>query len=272
MTEPLPRQFDALLLKVARAHGHTEDFLESAKAFWRTATYDSEPRVDGRGRGVYWVSRVDSPPLELALHVSEAAHQLRSSLDHLMWLLARPVTPREEREVQFPITSSSHVFRGRHGTKTRPGLRGVRHMMPGVSRGVRTLVESVQPYHRRKWPQTALLGQLQAISNWDKHRSLTTTAGGTVSTETTIRIVGRATFRSVEQFTPILKPGAILARFEVADFDHGTELYMKPVTTLTPIFDPSMPPEIRERAVYATLHDCAAFIRTVVLPMFARFF
>lgn len=271
-TKPLPDEFADILLKLRQADDHAEAFSSAAKEFWKSATYDSQPELDRKGIGIYRVTRVDSPPPELAIHISEAAHHLRSSLDHLMWLLARPTTTKEESNVQFPLVRSWPAFRGQHQTKTVKGHRGVRHMMPGVPRGVRTLVERLQPYHRRKWPETALLGQLQAISNWDKHRTLMTTAGGTVSIQTTLRIVGRATFRYIDQRTPILKPGAVLARFEVADFDNGTEVYMKPITTLVPIFDPAMPPEIRERPVYTVLHDCAGFIRTGVLPMFVRFF
>lgn len=259
-SDPLPIEFSDILRKLRRADYHAEAFNGAAKDFWKSATYEAEPQRDRKGRFVYRVIRVDSPPPDLAIHVSEAAHHLRSSLDHLMWLLARPATTKREGDVQFPLVTRRARFAT---TKWR---------MPGVPRGVRTLVERLQPYHRRKWPQTALLGQLQAISNWDKHRTLMTTAAGTKSTEVAIRIIGRATLQNVEYFTPILKPNAILARFEAADVDDGTKVYMKPVTTVVPIFDPAMPPEIRERPVFATLHDCTNFIRDGVLPMFARFF
>lgn len=252
----LPIEFSDILRKLRRAHEHASAFNDAAQKFWRSKVYAGEAQRDRQGRGVYRVTRVDARPPELGIYIGDAAHQLRSSLDHLMWLLANPVTEKEERDVQFPLVGSLAAFRGRKQTKTQRGYSGTSHMMPGVPRGVRTLVERLQPYHRRKWPQAALLGQIHAISNWDKHRALTTTAGGLVATETVFRIQGRATLKSVEHFIPVLKPGAILARFEVGDFDVGTTVYMKPVTTLVPQFDEGMPKEIRRRPIFDTLNNC----------------
>ena len=153
---------------------------------------------------------------------------MRSSLDHLMWLLARPKTAKQESDVQFPLLRPLPRVRGVNRDSSRKRFAGTSHMMPGVSRGVRTLVEGLQPYHSRKRPKTALLGQLNAISNRDKHRTLATTAVGTTATESDFRITGQAAVKNVEHFTPVLKAGAILVRCEVAYSVSGAEVYMKP--------------------------------------------
>ena len=73
-------------------------------------------------------------------------------------------------------------------------------------------------------------------------------------------------------FRPVLKPDAILLRWEMAYADKGTEVQVKPVTTVIPQFDEGMPTEIRGRPVYDTLYYCRTFIEAEVLPAFARFF
>ncbi len=274
--QTLPKQFDDILLKLRRAREHAEAFNSEAIAFWkRDDIYEGRPERDRKGRRLYRVTRVDTPPPELAVYIGESAHQLRSSLDHLMWLLAKPKTAKQENDVSFPILKPLPPplpGRGHNPVRRRRRFRGMSHTMPGVSRGVRTLVEALQPYHCRSWPHTALLGQIQAISNWDKHRTLMTTAAMTMATETHIRIEGRAELKNLEHFTPILEAGTILARFEVGDSDSGTDVYMKPETTVIPCFGKTMPKEIRLRPVYPMLYMCGRFIEEVVLPMFARFF
>jgi hypothetical protein len=258
---PLPEQFKDIVLKLRRARQHTEAFNRAAYEFWKSSDiYEGTPERDAQGGFVYLVTRVASPPAELGLFIGEAAHQLRSSLDHLMWLLARPKTPKEESNVQFPIVSK------------RARWKDTRYRMPGVPRGVRALVEQLQPYHSRKRPQTALLSQLQTISNWDKHRTFTTTGAGTMITESEVRITGRVEMTNFVSYTPILEVGAILARFEVTDFDPGSEVYMKPKTTVLPQFDQRMPEDIRGRPVYDLLVNCGEFIYRDILPQFARFF
>jgi hypothetical protein len=258
-TSSLPEKFDDISRKLGRGLEHAKAFNDAAQVFWKSEVYAGKPDVDRKGRGIYRVARIDPPPPELAMLIGESAHQLRSSLDHLMWLLAKPAK-KEESKVQFPITS------------TYARYLGARWMMPGVPRGVRTLVERLQPYHSRRWPQTALLGQLREIANWDKHRTLITTAVAPVVTDPIFRIVGRATIKNVEVFRPVLKANAILIRWEVGDFEDGTTVYVKPITTIIPQFDKRLPKEIRGRPIFDTLNDCRLFIRNEVLPVFARFF
>lgn len=258
---PLPHQFDDIQRKLTRANAHTKTFNNLVKDFWKSARYDSEGKTDYKGRLVCFVTYVDQVPPDLSLLISESAHQLRSALDHLMWMLARPQGAKQEGNVQFPLVRSRKKY-----------ISGTDHMMPGVRRGVRTVIESLQPYHSRKWPKTALLGQLRAISNWDKHRSLLTTMGATTVMESKITLIGGARIGRVEHFRPILKPGAIIARIEVLESPPGSEVRVKPNSQLLPVFDEGAPKEIEGLGVVDTLLDCARFIRIEVLPRFAKFF
>lgn len=257
-SQPLPSEFDNLLVKLRRADEHIEAFNTAAKEFWKGDVYAAEGQKDRKGRRVYRVTRVDLPPPALALHVSDAAHQLRSTLDHLIWLLARP-TLKEEDKVAFPIVS--------HRRQWRP----TRYKTPSVRRGVRTVIESLQPYHRRKWPDTYLLAQLQAISNWDKHRVLMTTVARVLDNKVRVRTDGRVQFGRVEHFLGVLKPGAILFRFEVTNSDHGAEVKVKPETTIVPVFEGHLHKDIRGRPVADMLIRCSQFIEREVLPRLAGF-
>lgn len=84
----LPIEFSDILAKLRRAHQHLELFNSEVKAFWKSEKrYDGAPQRDGKGRHIYRVTRVESPPPEIGIYIGEAVHQMRSSLDHLMWLL-----------------------------------------------------------------------------------------------------------------------------------------------------------------------------------------
>jgi hypothetical protein len=259
--------------KLGRAHQHLEAFNSEAQRWWKSEEhYGGAPKFDRHGRLLYVVRHVVLPPPEIGIYIGEAAHQMRSSLDHIMWLLAKPTTPKQEANVQFPLLSTPRRIRGIRRITSRNRFKGVLHTMPGVSREVRTLVESLQPYHSRKWPQTALLGRLQAISNRDKRRSLMTT--GVVAEMTTSRIhtVGEVLLENVEHFNPVLKPGAVLVRAKVAYARESAEVKMKPETTVRPHFDNATPIQVRGQPVYAVLFDCLTFINADILPLFARFF
>lgn len=213
---------------------------------------------DRKGRLVYRVSEVSPTPALISLLVGDMANNLRTALDHLMFLLARPATEKEERAVAFPIVKSSKDF------------AGTRRNMPGVPKGVRTLVETLQPYHRRKWPETALLGQLQAINNWDKHRQLATAVASLEDSYMNLRAFGTTVTKEVH-FRGKVKPGTAVARFELGHSQRGAVILIEPRLGYLLVFDDSMPSPIRRATVIATMADIGNFIEHDLLPRFDRF-
>jgi hypothetical protein len=142
-------------------------------------------------------------------------------------------------------------------------------MMPGVPRKVRAVVERLQPYHRRKWPDTALLGQLKEIDNWDKHRALTTAAAYTEDTTVNVTITGNASVLSQTTFRGWLKTGAVLARLQLTPgTQEGDKMHMECSFAPIPIFDNGMPKQLRGIAPIATLWAAGQFIDRVVIPLF----
>ena len=211
--------------KLGRANEHLKALNKALDDFYQSDFYARGMKQDRKGGVVLYVKSVKPVPPIVSILAGETVHQLRSVLDHLMWLLAKP-TRKQESDVAFPLVS------------TRLRFRGTRQKMPGVPRGVRTVVESLQPYHSRKWPDTALLGVIQAISNRDKHRTLATTAVSLESLNPNVRVVAGATIGGQQTFRGVLKVGAKLHRFNMSYIGPDAEMYVKPELTLISSFRP----------------------------------
>jgi len=199
------------------------------------------------------------PPM-LSFMLGDCAHNLRSALDHLAFLICRPRTEREEASVEFPITSSYARF------------RSTRYKMPHAPRGYRTAVERLQPYHRRTNPESVALWHLQEINNWDKHRLLLTTAASLVDSNIEVTILrGSTSVVRIEKFRGLLKPGTVLSRVQVGESEAGAQVYVKPQLTVAPVFDDRMPKKIRGLSAPDSLARAAIFIEFTVLPALEPF-
>jgi len=253
-------RLDGMKWKLWRAEQHGQALYNATQAFFQTEFYRTRAEQDSEGRLVFFVTEVDPMPPEWGLMIGDTAHNLRSALDHLIFLLAKPVGEKEEKAVQFPLFDSPEKWDNAEGRN-----------VPGVAPGVEALVESLQPYNSGKWPNTALLGQIQAIDNWDKHRALLTTATSSEIARLTTTISANANLVSEERFRGELKPGAILARIKLGNPVKGDKVSVHPEMTFIPIFDSSMPEPIRGRPVLDTLANAGQFIQGEVIPMFFHF-
>ena len=264
---------DDIARKLARSLEHIRALNDTTKGFFQSQFYTTRTEQDNEARwGTSIVDTVEPPPPLVGILIGEAAHQLRSTLDHLMWLLTWPVGRREELSTEFPIAYSRREFVGRKGGRGVDSHQGMLYKMPRVARGVRATVESVQPYNSGKCKGAESLGYLRAISNWDKHRSLTTAVANVQVVELNLRITGDGRLKSQETFVGAFKPGAVLARVEV-EHDGGAEfhVHMKPEMALQPMFDDTMPEAIRGVPVVKSLHDAGVFIEHTVIPKLASF-
>jgi len=114
---------------------------------------------------VVYVSRAierERPPDEWPLILGEIVHNLRSSLDHVIYAQAS----RSSRSTQFPV----FLDPGKFQVKGMPRLRD-------VPSNVKTTVESLQPFNvTPNAPERDWLWVLHDLWNTDKHRNLTTVA------------------------------------------------------------------------------------------------
>jgi hypothetical protein len=97
---------------------------------------------------------------EYSVVVGEVVHNLRSSLDHLVWQLVIANGGTPDRKNAFPIISKESDYRKQSESKLR-----------GMTDGQRQTIEGVQPFgdNTNIGPH---LGMLHAICNIDKHRHL----------------------------------------------------------------------------------------------------
>lgn len=253
-------ELDPIRWKIGWARNQLQAFHNIAQPwiaqpdFWTRKAYQ-----DRKGRLVLGVKEVKPFPNEMLLLAGDCAHNLRSALNHLAFLICKPKTEAQEGAVEFPITSSSGKF------------RGTRWKMPNAPRGYRTAVERLQPYHRRVHPEAMVLWHLQEINNWDKHRRLLAAAASLQWSNINVRFRGSTSIENVVQFRGMFKPGAILARIEMGYSEVGAEVGVDPELALTPVFDDGMPKRVKRRPILGTLSSVADHIEGTVLPALERF-
>jgi hypothetical protein len=148
--------------KLARADQLYGELLTEIEQ-WRApggARIEAEYRP--KRREYVYIARVVPPPLRWGAIFGDCLHNLRSSLDTLMWQLVVLRGGRPSRRTQFPI------FERRAAYRTHASA-----MIEGVSRRDRGILERLQPfYHSRGGmpPGGHPLAQLVRLSNIDKHR------------------------------------------------------------------------------------------------------
>lgn len=168
VTKLLPR---SVQLKLDRAAHHLEALNSGIQEFFASNPYEARRDVEhgGTHHVIRWVRYTDPPPT-LGLIAGEAIHNMRSSLDHMVVVLAKAgaiaagveLTKAEERGLQFPITDHPQEFRKQVG-------RRLKH----VTTMARDFIEGRQPYQvhfSAEYP----LRVVSELDNADKHRALTT--------------------------------------------------------------------------------------------------
>lgn len=121
-----------------------------------------EEKPEGR-LCVLAITSGDVPP-ELGIPAGDAVHNLRSSLDHLLCQLAILAGNAAACDkTQFPIFAED----------TPDNRKRIKRWIKHVSPAAQAVIESLQPYERRKTdPFGDLLWMLSELDNIDKHRLL----------------------------------------------------------------------------------------------------
>ena len=160
---------EPIRVKLARAEGKRDALKADLEAVLPTkampvrAEYDAE-----REQWVYSIIRVPEFPelIEWGVRIGEIVHNLRSSLDLLMWqlvLLRQGRVPDRPHDVYFPIVDDPRDFRKRYAV----GL---------IEQADVKILDRFQPYRRREGPDhwsgpwIHPLMHLKDLSNDDKHR------------------------------------------------------------------------------------------------------
>jgi hypothetical protein len=157
----------SVLAKIDRACEHTQAIKNEIRAWGDRQPYFITRDVNANSTVYRLIANIGiEPPLQKwTLMVGDAIHNLRSALDHLIYAVAvyeasGQNPPPDENRLSFPICDSPEKFRDSSGK------------IKSLSAGIRTAIETCQPYNRRHPDLPPLLSILAVSDNTDKHKML----------------------------------------------------------------------------------------------------
>jgi hypothetical protein len=162
--------FDSCMAKLIRAHEHIQALKQTIDALGPTPYSIVEERNPQTADRDFRLVAKDLTGFRripmLSVIVGDAIHQMRSSLDHAAWQIAKPPV---ERTTAFPICIEKSGTRNSFYGSANDAGTGVRYLK-NVSLAGFEYIESIQPYNRLgKQDELWLLNELW---NKDKHRAL----------------------------------------------------------------------------------------------------
>ncbi len=237
------------LLKIGRAKELLDGLDAEVRAWNETVPYTGTIQINAEKTRASLVIKVnnEAPIIRWSLIIADIFHNLRCSLDHLVWAIgvheSPTVTPLNSR-IQFPIWD------------TRPGpdvMKNIKSLSPAV----RAAIESVQPYSL-PYPSLPLhpLSILRDIDNTNKHRLLRTVIASVGKCEVVLN--PRDDIQDSPRtfmYTGDIKDGteAIVTTF---DFPHpNMEYKVRSLETIIALKHPIASSLGRDRDEYAALLD-----------------
>lgn len=161
--------------RLNRARTHNDDLERQVFTYFQERFGDAYDIIRERdpmlGDYILRLNVRESPPLEdWALIVSDSIHELRSSLDNLMWAVGRRFSSATKLGgmFAFPICPTQRdwlVALPPHSESLRRRIEKV------TSAEVVGVLDHLQPYRGRDGPEWHGLSVISQLSNADKHRS-----------------------------------------------------------------------------------------------------
>lgn len=219
------------LLRFKHAEKRMHELNSVISDFYATRPYDVTRDFDAHRRKYIWKLRVvREVPSEISLIMSDCLHNLRSTLDNLIWQIASDRGAR--REV---LDASSYPICAHRNDYRRWDEAGILREDCGLARiagldpTVQAIVETTQPFQSER-PEEHPLRWLSLLSNRDKHRRLHVAQAAAVGSEIVLKTelgdmpigvrddAGR--LRSPVQLTPgPLQEGAVVAQLTLPPVD-----------------------------------------------------
>ena len=159
--------------RMDRAYQHLIEFDDLCGTYFDSGPYVPRLEHHAQTNRIFVVHRVTQPfPLRGSVVLGEAIQNARIALDYLAWqlVLLEGRTPSViHPRTQFPVHSKL--------PKSSNGALRLPDVPPGLSHGLRNLLDAVQPYHRGNRADKHPLSVLNALANTDKHHVLNVTTG-----------------------------------------------------------------------------------------------
>jgi hypothetical protein len=268
---------EAVDLKLKRAQDRLGSLTDAANEFLsepdnHTVAMEDHPHPPGF---ILRVKEVRSPPPEIGILIGECVQHYRSALDYLAFQLlvanrTGHIPAKLIKRSEFPISNSGPKFRGRFNRKGEPLGGSGWAKLAGVGSEAATVIERLQPYHRRKNPGSRVLWQLQELSNIDKHRLLHVTHGGQRGSAMTVIKHRNVARLDGPGFIPgPFKRGAVIAEYKIIPIDprYGAHVDMNPELLTHIVFGKgSAARSVRGLSVLPVLSSIGDFIASDVLP------
>jgi hypothetical protein len=214
MEVAIPEQFASALLKVEQAKKHTDRLEREIIDFWSTNPYTIEVVGDPKNAtGAYRIKGEPAPlPDSLTLTAGDAAHNLRSALDHFACATVANVTT----STAFPVWRAPRA----------PTPAEWRGLVLGKLQGASTsLIDAVIDLKAYKGGDGEDIWTLDELDRVDKHRLLIAVAGANTALVVDFGEVMAATFPDLyaEGQTPKLPMALRPAAW--TPVDTGAELF-----------------------------------------------
>lgn len=154
-------QLGLITLKIERAKKHIVDLNQAIQVFHDSRPYEVATKRDPETRRLlYYMSKAEPIPIDIALIASDALYGIRSALDHLTYQLMLAAGGAPTAECNFPIFNNASQY------KTR--LNG---MEKTLGKNAIKVLSEVEAYKGGKGHELWVLNRLH---NSDKHRILLT--------------------------------------------------------------------------------------------------
>ena len=172
-----PRALEGIERKIARADEHLRTLNDEMSAWIedgpnRGWAFDPKSEVHDDGRKHFYRIKFTRPiPIDWAVILGEAVHDLRSALDQAVYWLTVDWKREALKGSSFPVYTRKTPFREWSKKKGAWSSTSGMHKIRGIGPGPQAFIEALQPYPQRyRRPYCLGIWTLQNLWNQDKHR------------------------------------------------------------------------------------------------------
>lgn len=266
------------LAKFEWARGHLEDLNMILEEFFNTDHHTVIHEKDPEGGPNDFRVRViaDPPPVDLPVIMGDVLHNLRGTLDHLVYEIAattfspKPLSQDVAKNSEFPIVGdiNSKQVAG-SGQAMFDTVKMTK--LAGIPPKAQAIIERLQPYHQGNDFKAHPLWTLHELSNVDKHRKLLV---GTL-TSAVAPIIPERSFNyqfiaDVDQcYGILLEPEAVIIRYSAVPRDPSKEMHVEFGPMLEVVFNCGS--SVDRKYTRAVLFNIFNFIELQVIPPLSKF-
>jgi hypothetical protein len=244
-------------IKLGRAYKHLGDLEEEVAALREKDPNRIKREVDTERREHrYRVEIIHPIPPEWGAIVGDFVSNLRSSLDHLVYVLPRTVAMWDESKTAFPIFTIKSAGDRNSATYDRRAANMLQNVIPEAEQ----IIERLQPYHRKRRPDYHPLAVLHDLWNADKHRALHVVNAHSTNTQSAIKISYGGTVR---HHRGRIHHGDVIARYRLGR-DPRSKIEGKDDFEIHPVLE--HPGLVQGGRLLPALHHLYEFVSEQVFP------